>query len=248
MWSDVSAIGISIFAAYVATLPVTARRTFGYYRAEILAALLNGLTLWLVAGVIFREAYDRFQSPPEVQGSGAILIATVGLLINGLTAWILHGTRSASLNLRGVMLHVLSDALGSVAAIAAGIIIVLTGWYWVDPAISIGIGVLILASSFSLIRESINILMQTAPPHLNPVDLQRRLESLSGVTQIHDLHVWTLTSGVFTLSAHAVVDGDRDPHALLDALERTIRHDFGIDHITIQLETRDRRSGEPQHF
>src|SRR5262249_51683611 len=161
MLSDVTAIGLSLFAAYISTLPVTSQKTFGYYRAEILAAFLNGLALWLVAGIIFREAYYRLFSPPAVQGQGMILIAGVGLLVNLLTAWMLHSARDTNLNLRGVFLHVLSDALGSVGAIIAGTLILWTGWYWADPVTSIVIGFLILFNSFRLLREYVDILMQT---------------------------------------------------------------------------------------
>ena len=248
MLSDVTALGLSLFAAYVATLPVTSQKTFGYYRAEILAAFLNGLALWLVAGVVFREAYYRIFSPPAVQGHGMILIAGVGLAVNLVTAWMLHGARHTNLNLRGVFLHVLSDALGSVGTILAGVVILWTGWHWADPAASIVIGVLILLSSFSLVRESVDILMQATPRHLDLAEVQRTLETVAGVKQIHDLHVWTLTAGLFTLTAHVVVNGAHDHHALLDALEKTIQERFGIDHITIQLEPQDRQQGEPPHF
>ena len=248
MLSDVTAMGLSLFAAYVATLPVTSQKTFGYYRAEILAAFLNGLALWLVAGIIFSEAYYRFFSPPEVQVQGMVLIASIGLAINVLTAWILHGTHHTNLNLHGVFLHVLSDALGSLGTIVAGALILWTGWYWADPATSVVIGILILLSSFSLVRESMDILMQATPRHLNLAEVQRTLETVAGVAQVHDLHIWTLTSGLFTLTAHVVVNGAHDHHTLLNALEQTIQERFGIDHITIQLEPRDRQKGEPPHF
>jgi cobalt-zinc-cadmium efflux system protein len=248
MLSDVTAMGLSLFAAYISTLPVTSQKTFGYYRAEILAAFLNGLALWLVAGIIFREAYYRFFAPPAVQGQGMILIAGVGLLVNLLTAWMLHSAHDTNLNLRGVFLHVLSDALGSVGAIIAGALILWTRWYWADPVTSIVIGFLILFSSFSLVRESVDILMQATPRHLNLAEVQQTLESVTGVARVHDLHVWTLTSGLFTLTAHIVVNGAHDPHALLNALEQVIQERFSIDHTTIQLEPQDRQQGEPQHF
>ncbi len=248
MLSDVTAMALSLFAAYVAALPVTSQKTFGYYRAEILAAFVNGLTLWLIAGIIFREAYYRFFTPAEVHGHGMILIASIGLGINVLTAWMLHGARHTNLNLHGVFLHILSDALGSAGAIVAGVVIVWTGWYWVDPLTSIVIGVLILLSSFSLVRESVDILMQATPRHLDLAEVQQTLEAVAGVKRIHDLHVWTLSSGLFTLTAHAVVNGETDHHQMLDALEKTIYDRFGIDHITIQLEPQDRQSGEPAHF
>ena len=177
-----------------------------------------------------------------------ILIAGVGLAVNLVTAWMLHGARHTNLNLRGVFLHVLSDALGSVGTILAGVVILWTGWHWADPVTSMAIGVLILLSSFSLVRESVDILMQATPRHLDLAEVQRTLETVAGVKQIHDLHVWTLTAGLFTLTAHVVVNGAHDHHALLDALEKTIQERFGIDHITIQLEPQDRQQGEPPHF
>jgi cobalt-zinc-cadmium efflux system protein len=248
MLSDVTAMGLSLFAAYISTLPVTSQKTFGYYRAEILVAFLNGLTLWLVAGIIFREAYYRFFSPPVVQGQGMILIAGVGLLVNLFTVWLLHGAQDANLNMRGVFLHVLGDALGSVGAIVAGVVILWTGWYWADPVTSVIIGCLILMSSFSLVRESVDILMQATPRHLNLAEVQQTLESITGVARVHDLHIWTLSSGLFTLTAHVVVTGTHDHHDLLNALEQVIQARFSIDHTTIQLEPQDRQQGEPQHF
>jgi cobalt-zinc-cadmium efflux system protein len=248
MLSDVSAMGLSLFAAYIATLPVTSQKTFGYYRAEILAAFLNGLALWLVAGVIFREAYYRFSSPPEVHGLGMLLVASIGLGVNLCTVWMLHDSHHANLNIHGVFLHVLSDTLGSVGTIIAGALILWTGWYWIDPVTSVVIGILILVSSFDLVRESIDILMQATPGHLDLMDIQNTLEAIPGVSRVHDLHVWTLTSGLFTLTAHVVVNGASDHHALLDAIEQTIQQRYGIDHTTIQLEPQDRQQNEPAHF
>lgn len=248
MLSDVTAMGLSLFAAYIATLPVNSQKTFGYYRAEILAAFLNGLALWLIAGVIFREAYYRFFTPAEVHGHGMVIIASIGLVVNLVSVWLLHGHHHTNLNLRGVFLHVLGDALGSVGAIVAGVLIMWTGWHWVDPVTSILIGLLILISSFDLVRESVDVLMQATPRHIDLEEVQRTLEAVEGIKRIHDLHVWTLTSNLFTLTAHAVVNHDHDQHALLDSLEKTIHDRFGIDHITIQLEPQDRQASEPQHF
>lgn len=248
MLSDVGAIGLSLFAAYVAALPATSQKTFGYYRAEILAAFVNGLALWLIAGVIFHEAYHRFLNPPEVRGQGLLLIASVGLGVNLLTAWLLSPFRGRSLNLRGVFLHVMSDALGSVGAITAGAVILLTDWYWADSVASLGIGLLILLSSFGLVRDSMDILMQATPRHISLEEVQKVMEEVEGVQRIHDLHIWTLTSGIFTLSAHAVVDGEWDPHILLDELEGRIQDAFGIKHITIQLEPQDRQQNELTTF
>ena len=248
MLSDVGAMGLSLFAAYIASLPATSQKTFGYYRAEILAAFVNGLALWLIAGVIFHEAYHRFFDPPEVRGYGLLLIASVGLGVNLFTAWILSPSRGHSLNLRGVFLHVMSDALGSVGAVTAGTVILLTDWYWADSVASLGIGLLILFSSFGLVRDSMDILMQATPRHISLQGVQKAMEEVEGVQQIHDLHVWTLTSGVFTLSAHVVVDGEWDPHMLLDKLEGRIQDAFGIKHTTIQLEPQDRQRNELTTF
>jgi cobalt-zinc-cadmium efflux system protein len=248
MLSDVTAMGLSLFAAYIATLPVNSQKTFGYYRAEILAAFFNGLALWLIAGAIFREAYYRFFSPAYVHGHGMVLIASVGLVVNLVSVWLLYDSHHTNLNLRGVFLHVLSDVLGSIGAIVAGVLIMWTGWLWVDPLTSVLIGILILVSSFELVRESVDVLMQATPRHIDLAEVQRTLEALDGVKRIHDLHVWTLTSNLFTLTAHAVVNDNHDQHALLDSLEKTIQERFGIDHITIQLEPQDRQAGEPSHF
>jgi cobalt-zinc-cadmium efflux system protein len=248
MLSDVSAMALSLFAAYIATLPVTSQKTFGYYRAEILAAFLNGLALWLVAGMIFWEAYYRFSTPPSVQGLGVLLVGGVGLIVNLITAWMLHDAQHTNLNVHGVFLHVLSDALGSVGAIIAGALILWTGWLWIDPVTSVVIGLLILISSFELVRESVDILMQATPRHLNQTEIQTTLETIPGVARVHDLHVWTLTSGLFTLTAHVVVNGTSDHHALLDAIEQTLQQRYNIEHTTIQLEPQDRQEKEPSHF
>ncbi len=248
MLADVGAMGLGLFATYIAALPATSQKTFGYYRAEILAAFVNGLALWLIAGVIFHEAYQRFFSPPEVRGQGLLLIASIGLGVNLLTVWILSSSRGHSLNLRGVFLHVMSDALGSIGAITAGIVLLFTDWYWVDSVASLGIALLILLSSFGLVRDSIDILMQATPRHINLEEVQKVMEGVEGVKQIHDLHIWTLTSGIFTLSAHAVVNGERDPHGLLDDLDGRIQDSFGIKHITIQLEPQDRQENELTTF
>ena len=248
MLSDVSAMALSLFAAYIATLPVTSQKTFGYYRAEILAAFLNGLALWLVAGIIFREAYYRFFSPPDVHGYGMSLVAGVGLIVNLVAVWLLRDAHHSNLNIRGVFLHILGDALGSVGAIVAGVVILWTGWNWVDPLTSVAIGLLVLISSFGVVRESVDILMQATPRHLDVPQLQAAIEAIPGVDRVHDLHVWTLTSGLFTLTAHVVVNGVTDHHDLLDAIENNLRRRFGIDHTTIQLEPYDRQQNEPPHF
>ncbi len=248
MFSDIAALGLSIFAFQMASRPATTTKTYGYHRLEILAALINGLTLWLIVGFIFHEAFQRFFDPPEVESLGMLVIATLGLGVNIAAAFILHGLHRESLNVRGAFLHVLGDALGSVGAIAAGVIMLLTGWYVADPLISILIGVLILYTSWGLIKESVDILMQSVPKGLSVVEVQRTMESVRGVMKVHDLHVWAVTSGVFTLSAHAVIDAQENFHQILDEIEGILKDRFQIEHSTIQLEPEDRERREFQAF
>lgn len=246
MASDIAALGLSLFAFQMARRPATAKKSYGYHRLEILAALINGLMLWLVVGVIFNEAYRRFLDPPQVHSLGMLLVASLGLLVNVVTGAILYG--HGSLNLRGAFLHVVGDALGSVGAVAAGLVMLATGWYLADPLVSVLIGFLILYTSWGLVRESVDVLMQSVPEGIDVEELQRSLEQVSGVIKVHDLHVWAVTSGVFTLSAHAVISPDGDPHAILDRIEDRLRRRFAIEHTTIQLEFEDREATEFQAF
>ena len=248
MFSDIAALGLSLLAFRIARRPATSKRTYGYHRLEILAALINGLTLWLIVGVIFHEAYHRFLNPQEVQSLGMLIVATVGLGVNIAAGLILYGSRRESLNIRGAFLHVVGDALGSVGAIAAGVIMLVTGWYLADPLISVFIGFLILCTSWSLIKDSVDILMQSVPRGIDLKELQGAMEQVRGITRVHDLHVWTVTSGIFTLSAHAVVNGEKEAHEILDRVERVLKDQFSIDHTTIQIETKDRKSEEFRAF
>jgi len=248
MFSDVAALGMSLFAFQMARRPATTKKTYGYHRLEILVALINGLTLWLIVGIIFNEAYRRFLDPPPVHSLGMLLIAAIGLMVNVAAGMILFGSDHGSLNMRGAFLHVVGDALGSVGAVAAGLIMLATGWYLADPLISILIGLLILYTSWGLIKESLDILMQSVPKGIDVEEVQRALEQVSGVSKIHDLHVWSVTSGVFTLSAHAVITSDGDPHMILDRIEDRLKRQFSIEHTTIQLEFEDREGREFQAF
>ncbi len=248
MFSDIAALGLSLFAFQMARRPATTKKTYGYHRLEILVALINGLTLWLIVGIIFNEAYRRFLDPPQVHSLGMLLIAAIGLAVNVVAGMILFGSDHGSLNMRGAFLHVLGDALGSVGAVAAGLIMLATGWYLADPLISILIGLLILYTSWGLIKESLDILMQSVPKGIDVEEVQRALEQVSGVSKIHDLHVWSVTSGVFTLSAHAVIAPDGDPHMILDRIEDRLKRQFSIEHTTIQLEFEDREGREFQAF
>ncbi len=236
MFSDAAALALSLFASWISQRPPTHRLTYGYYRAEILAALANGATLIAIAIVIFIEAFRRFQEPEPVAGVLMLSIAAGGLLVNIAGMLILHGGKDASLNIRGAWLHLLTDALGSVAAIIAGVLISLYGWYWVDPAASIAIGILVIYSSWDLVKQAIAILMEGTPSHLDLLAIESAMREVEGVCEVHDLHVWTITSGLDSLSAHAVLEGEHDPRVALDALQRVLHDRFNIEHVTIQID------------
>jgi len=248
MLSDIAAMALSLFAFHIAKRPATDNSTYGYHRAEILAALFNGLALWLIVGVIFTAAYNRLFDPPEVASRGMIVVAVIGLVVNIAAGVILYDPHHHNLNLRGAFLHVVSDAVGSLGAIAAGSIMLFTGWYLADPLISIFIGVLILFSSWNLITESLSILMQSVPRGIRLDEVRDTIESVDGVAKVHDLHVWAVTSGVFTLSAHAVVENGGDFHEVLNGIEGTLRRRFNIEHTTIQLEVENREETEFKGF
>ena len=248
MLSDIAAMALSLFAFHFARRPATDNSTYGYHRVEILAALFNGLALWLIVGVIFAAAYNRLFAPPEVASRGMIIVAVVGLVVNIAAGVILYDRHHHNLNLHGAFLHVVSDAVGSLGAIAAGLIMLKTEWYLADPLISIFIGVLILFSSWHLIAESLSILMQSVPRGIRLEEVRETIESVEGVAKVHDLHVWTVTSGVHTLSAHAVVENGGDFHEVLDGIESTLRRRFNIEHTTIQLEVQNREETEFKGF
>jgi len=248
MLSDVGALGLSLFAFHVAKRPATHQSTYGFHRVEILAALFNGLALWLIVGMIFAAAYNRVAQPPEVASFGMIVVAVIGLLVNVAAAAILHGGHRHNLNLRGAFLHVISDAVGSVGAIIAGVVMLKTGWYLADPLISIVIGLLVLFSSWSLVKDSLSVLMQAVPKGIRLDEVRRTIEEVAGVSKVHDLHVWAVTSDIFTLSAHAVVASGEDFHLVLNGIEDTLKARFNIEHTTIQLETESREEKEFKAF
>jgi cobalt-zinc-cadmium efflux system protein len=248
MLSDVGAMTLSLFAFRMARRPATHQSTYGFHRVEILAALFNGLALWLIVGMIFAAAYGRFFHPPAVESFGMMIVAIVGLLVNLTAAAILHGGHRHNLNLRGAFLHVVSDAVGSVGAIVAGVVMVTTGWYLADPLIGIFIGVLILFSSWSLVKESLSVLMQAVPKGIRLEEVRQTIEAVHGVSKVHDLHIWAVTSDIFTLSAHAVVENGGDFHEVLNGIEDTLRERYKIEHTTIQLETESREEKEFKAF
>ena len=236
MLSDNLSLGLALFALWLSSRPPTPERSFGYKRAEILAALFNGVTLVAVSFWIFYEAYRRLQEPQEVLGGWVAAVAVMGLVVNAAAAWVLMRPASGSLNLQGALRHVLADLLGSLGVLASGITILLTGWYAADPLISAAIGLLVLASSWRLLRESVNILLEAAPQGINPAEIGRRMASTAGVSEVHDLHVWTITSGFPALSAHVLVDAGEDCHAKRRELERLLREEYGIYHTTLQVD------------
>jgi cobalt-zinc-cadmium efflux system protein len=235
MLSDVAALALSLFAMRLAARPPTARRTYGYHRAEILAALANGAALAAIAALIIREAIARFLQPADVRASLMLGVAAGGLLVNLASLALLHRDRAVSLNLRGAWLHVLTDALGSVQAIAAGALIALFGWRWADPLASILIALLVAFSAWGLVRESVSILMESVPHGLDVESLGRALRAISGVAGVHDLHVWTITSGFVSVSAHLHVTPGREQEVLA-AVRALLAESFGIVHSTIQVE------------
>jgi cobalt-zinc-cadmium efflux system protein len=236
MFSDAGALGLTLFAMRFARRPATAQRTYGSYRVEILAALVNGATLVAVAIYIFIEAFERIRTPPEVQGGLMLAVASGGLLVNAAGLWILRTGNDANLNMRGAWLHVLTDALGSLQAIIAGALIWAFGWYWVDPLASVLIGLLVIYSSWSLIVQSVAVLMEGAPGHLNVDDVRSALLGLPQVSNVHDLHVWTITSGFVALSAHVTCPGDHNHDSLLRDARTMLAESFGIRHTTIQID------------
>ena len=235
MLSDVAALALSLVAMRIAQRPPTPHRTYGYHRAEILAALANGAALVAIAALIVREAAERFTHPSDVKAGLMLAVAGGGLVVNLVSLALLHHDRDASLNVRGAWLHVLTDALGSVQAIAAGVVIALFGWRWADPLASVLIALLVAYSAWGLVRESVAILMEGVPGHIDVTALGKAIAAVAGVAGVHDLHVWTITSGFVSLSAHVHVAAGREM-AVLEAVRRVIAEEFGISHTTIQIE------------
>ncbi len=234
--SDVGAIAIGLFAASMAGRAGGSRRTFGFQRGEVLAALVNGITLIVIAVLIVVAAIGRLSDPPDVEGLGILLLGALGLAGNVAATWVLARGQRTDINLEGVLRHSFADALGSVGVVVAGIVVLATGWQEADPIASILIAVLILASSVRLIREPLDVLMEAAPPGLDPDSLARELCAVEGVRSVHDLHVWTVTPGFETLSAHVVVDPGTERDELRRRLEARLGQEYGIGHTTLQME------------
>jgi cobalt-zinc-cadmium efflux system protein len=234
MLGDAGSLGLALFAAWIAARPATAERTYGFRRAEILAALANGVALVAIAIWVFVEAGDRFRDPPEPLGVWMLAVGAAGLVVNAAVAGMMVRGGSESLNVRAALRHVVADLLGSVGVVAAALVVLTTGWAYADPAASVAIGVLVLASSWAVLRESVGILLEESPVDAHQVG--HAMAAVPGVVQVHDLHIWTITSGFPALSAHVLVDSDADARALRLELERLLHERFGLDHTTLQVE------------
>ncbi|MEO6447545.1 MAG: cation diffusion facilitator family transporter [Gemmatimonadaceae bacterium] len=236
MLTDVAALSLSLFVVWFSRQPATPQKTYGYLRWEILAAFINGAMLLVVSAVIMWEAVGRLRSPEPISTGLMLLVAIGGLLINAVCAWILHPVHQHSLNARGAYLHVLGDLLGSVGTIAAGLIVRQTGWYAADPIASVLVTLLIVRSAWRLVRESVDVLLEAAPSHISLGAVRQRLAAIAGVEAVHDLHVWSVTSGVVAMSVHAVVPAPEDRQRVLRDAVGAMQH-FGIEHCTIQVES-----------
>jgi cobalt-zinc-cadmium efflux system protein len=236
MLSDNVSIGLALFAVWLAGKPATPERTYGYKRTEVLAALANGVVLVALAVWIFYEAARRLGDPPDVLGGWMLAIALVGLAVNLSAGAILYRSRSSGLNVEAAFRHVVADLLGSIGVIVAAAVILATGWLQADAVVSILIGILILASSWTILRDSTSILLEATPREIDATALGERLVRAPGVVEVHDLHVWTITSGFPALSAHVLVGRGEDCHQRRLELERILRDEFGIEHTTLQVD------------
>jgi cobalt-zinc-cadmium efflux system protein len=237
MLADAGGLGLALFAIWIAGRPPTPAKTYGYYRAEILAAFVNAVVLLVVAGGILLETYRRLLVPPAILGGPMLGIAAVGLVVNLVCAALLHGAATTSLNVRAAYLEVLGDALGSIGVVIAAALVVVTGWTLADPLVSGAIALVIVPRTWRLLTQAVNVLLEGTPAHLNLREIEDAMCSVAGVRRVHDLHVWTLTSEREAMSAHVVVDDVRDSERLLETLHAVMHARFGIDHTTLQLET-----------
>lgn len=233
---DIGALGLATIAATLAAKPHEGQKTYGYHRTEPLAALLNGITLVAIDAYIFSEAFRRFLSPPVVEGSIVLIIAVGGLVVNLIGAVILRDASKGSLNVQAAFVHILTDALGSGAAIASGLIILTTGFLLADPIFAAIIGILLIPSIWRLLRNSIHILLESPPYRLRVDEVRKEIKGVDGVREVHELHVWSISTGFDSLSAHVVVDPQMDQHQLLTKINSILREKFGLQHNTIQLE------------
>ena len=250
MITDAGAIGLALLAMWIAGRPASIERTFGLHRTEVLAALANALALWLIAGLIFFESYRRFLDVPAGDGRLLLVVGGVGLLVNLAAAAVLRPSAKESLNVEGAFLHVVSDVLGSIAVIGAGLLILTTGWVLADPIFGAVIGLLIVISSARLLWKVLHVLMEGTHAHLDLHGLCQRLERLDGITGVHDIHAWSITTGYDALSAHVTADAAalNNPGQVLERLRNIASQEFGISHVTIQLEDSEDGCVEAHHI
>jgi cobalt-zinc-cadmium efflux system protein len=252
MLTDIAALCLALLTLWISTRPASGVKTFGYLRAEILGALANGLFLWLLVIFIWYEAVERLHDPRPVAGLTVIAIATVGLAVNGFSAWMTHAGGAEGgrpgMAVRAVFVHVLSDLIGTFGVMLAGALVYFFGWGQADALISLLIGALVLYSSWGLVREGVDVLMESVPAHIDLEELRRDLLAIRDTEEVHDLHVWCLASRQFALSAHAVVTREADQDRVLSEMSVMLERKFNIRHMTVQLERDNRRASEPEHF
>ncbi len=236
MLTDVFGLALALFAIRFAERKATPVKTYGYYRVEILAALTNAVILIGISFYILYEAYERFKNPPEVESKGMLIVAGIGLVINLVGMYILRAGSSESLNMKGAYFEVLSDMLTSIGVIIAGVIMLTTGWYYADPLISAGIGLFILPRTWALMKESVSVLLEGTPADVNIESLRQAVEKIDGVADVHDLHVWSLTSGVNAMSVHTVLTNDNEHDAVMKRVHEFVTENFKISHVTVQTE------------
>ncbi|MCG3113288.1 MAG: cation diffusion facilitator family transporter [Candidatus Manganitrophus sp. SB1] len=235
MLTDVGGLAIALFAMWFAERPPTPQKSYGYYRIEILAALVNAVILVFISFYILYEAYRRFVDPPTILALPMMAVATVGLIVNLIGMRLLHAGSKESLNLKGAYLEVLSDMLSSIGVIIAALVMLTTGWYLADPIISVGIGLFILPRTWGLLKQAVNILMEAVPEHIDLEEVGQAMAAVEGVEEVHDLHVWTLTSGRYALSAHVTLSRLEDWPAIQKKLETILADRFQIGHTTLQV-------------
>ena len=250
MFTDAAAIALALFAMWIAARPASVERTFGYHRTEVLAAMINALSLWLIAGWIFLEAFHRIQAPPDVLGLQLLIVGAIGLAVNIAVVFILHSSAGHSINIEAAFWHVVADLLGSIGVVASGLMVWLLGWHLADPILSVLIGLLILASSWNLVKKVFEVLVEGTPKRLDMYQLCASLEDVPGVTVIHDVHAWTITSGYEALTAHVLLDpalSAAEVDSTLRELRRIAFQDYGLRHITLQAEQSTQDCTEDHH-
>jgi cobalt-zinc-cadmium efflux system protein len=238
MLVDALALGLSLFAITIARRPATPSKTYGYHRVEIMAALANGVTLVLVVVYIFYEAYQRFLEPPVIQTTLMLVVASIGLVANLTGIWLLRGANHGNLNIKAAFWHIIGDAISSVGVIIAGIVITVTGWGIVDPIIAVFIGCIILWGAVRLVKEAADILLEAVPKHIQVDRVIEILKSVPGVDEIHDVHIWTITSGIHAMSAHLIIEDQSVSGSaeIVDKVNHDLSQQFNITHTTLQLE------------